>query len=216
MKLSAQTRNVLKNFGGIYQGMLFRPGNTVSICTKTKNFFAIAEVEETFDREFGIFDLRRFLSVVSMFEDPELKFDDRFVSITDGKRTVKYYYAEKTTFEFPPERVPQLPDPLGKFKLPQSVLVNSLKATGILQLPEICISGSGDSIEFQGVNTQNPTENTFTEVLDAENVIDYGEFKAVVSTDLLKIIPQDYEVTVTDRAISLKSDKLLYLVAVNS
>ena len=40
---------------------------------------AEAKIEETFDTKFGIFDLPKFLGIVSLFNNPEFEFDDKFV-----------------------------------------------------------------------------------------------------------------------------------------
>src|ERR1700741_203837 len=106
MKLSERTVSLLKNFGNIYPGMLFRPGNVIATCTKARNFIARAKVEETFEQQFGIFDVKRFLACVSLFEQPELTFETSHVLISDGKRKLKYYYAEPTTFDYPPNKEP--------------------------------------------------------------------------------------------------------------
>lgn len=214
MQLTETTVNQLKVFSNIYPGILFRPGNVISTCTKAKNFFARATVDVTFDREFGIYDLRRFLAVISLFENPELVFEPKFVKITDGKRTVKYFYAEKSTFEYPPETPPQLPDPVGKFKLPSQVLKNLFRATGILKLPHLKLVGAGSKVELHGLNTAQSTDNTFVEELDSSNVIMDGDYTLLFAMDLFKLLPIDYTVTVTERALKFETGDAEYLIAV--
>lgn len=213
MQLTEATTKQLKIFSNIYPALLFRPGNVISTCTKAKNFFATATIAETFDREFGIYDLRRFLAVLSLFENPDLIFEDKCVKITDGKRTVKYFYAEKATFDYPPEKIPQLPTPIARFTLSKQVLNNLLRATGILKLPELRIVGGEGKIELRGINSAQPTDNTYNEILPDDDVIESGEFVSTYMLDLFKIELTDYEASITERALKLEKDGAIYLIA---
>ena len=50
MKLSEKTVNLLKNFAGINQSILFKKGNKLRTMSVMKNILAEAEVEEEFER----------------------------------------------------------------------------------------------------------------------------------------------------------------------
>ena len=86
MKLSEKTLQVLKNFSNINQSILIRPGNVIKSVTELKTIFARAEVPETFEQEFAIYDLPQFLGTISLFSDPELDFHEKYV--TDRKSVV--------------------------------------------------------------------------------------------------------------------------------
>ena len=49
---------------------------TLSTMSAMKNIVAQAEVTERFPQEFAIYDLNEFLSALSLFEEPELNFQD--------------------------------------------------------------------------------------------------------------------------------------------
>ena len=68
LKLSQETLGVLKNFASLNSNILVRPGSTLSTVTPVKNVMAEATVEETFDTEFGIWDLNKFLGVQMQLE----------------------------------------------------------------------------------------------------------------------------------------------------
>ena len=74
MKLSNETVTVLKNFSTINQNLVIKPGNKISTMSAMKNIVAKATVEETFDREFAIYDLNSFLGELSLFDKPDLDF----------------------------------------------------------------------------------------------------------------------------------------------
>ena len=63
-----------------------------------RNIFAKASIDETFDTEFGIYDLNEFLAVVyvSGMNKPELSLQDKHMTISDegSKSKVKYFYSD--------------------------------------------------------------------------------------------------------------------------
>ena len=70
MKMSTKTLNLLKNYASINTNILVKPGNQSSTISPVKNVMSVANVEEDFDTEFGIWDLNKFLGVVSLFDKP--------------------------------------------------------------------------------------------------------------------------------------------------
>ena len=67
MKLSKETLSVLKNFATINGNILIKSGDRLSTISAQKNVMASVSVKETFDRDFGIYDLNEFLGVYSLF-----------------------------------------------------------------------------------------------------------------------------------------------------
>ena len=65
MKLSKETIEVLKNFSGINQSIVVKEGNKLKTVNSLKNILAHATVEEDFPKEFAIYDLTRFLGLIS-------------------------------------------------------------------------------------------------------------------------------------------------------
>ena len=110
MKLSNETLTVLKNFAGINQSILVRKGNKLRTMSVMKTVLAEAVVNEEFEKEFAIYDLNQFLNGVSLHEDPELDFqNDAYVVIREGKRRVKYFFADPQVIVSPPEKEISLP-----------------------------------------------------------------------------------------------------------
>jgi len=91
MRLSKETYNILKNFAAINSNILIKPGNILKTVSAGKNIFAEAKVVEDFDVPVPIWDLNKFLGVVSMFNNPDLEFHDTHVVITNGRSSVTYY-----------------------------------------------------------------------------------------------------------------------------
>ena len=54
MKLSSNTTNILKNFSQINQSILIKQGNKLKTISVMKNILAEAEIEEEFEKDFGL------------------------------------------------------------------------------------------------------------------------------------------------------------------
>jgi len=89
---SKNTLTILKNFSSLNSNLLVKPGNVIKTITPSKTGMAVATVEETFDVEFGIWDLNKFLGVVSLFNNPTFTFGDKSVRIKNGGDSVVNYY----------------------------------------------------------------------------------------------------------------------------
>ena len=132
MRLSKETFNVLKNFSSINSNILIKPGNVIKTVSVGKNIFAKATVQEEFDTEIAIWDLNKFLGVISMFSNADLEFHDTHVDISNGRSTVTYFYSEPEILTTPNKDI-SMPKPLFSFDLDEQDLNEILKASSILQ-----------------------------------------------------------------------------------
>ena len=105
MKLSDNTLTILKNFAGINNSILVKEGNRLRTISVAKNILAEADITEEFPRDFAIYDLNQFLNGLSLHQDPDLDFnEDSYLSIKEGKRRVKYFFADPNVIISPPEK----------------------------------------------------------------------------------------------------------------
>ena len=101
MKLSDQTLNILKNFAGINNSILVKQGTQLRTISVAKNILAEAAIEEDFPRDFAVYDLNQFLNGLSLHQDPDLDFSpESYISIKEGKRRVKYFYADPNAVSY--------------------------------------------------------------------------------------------------------------------
>tara|TARA_B100001094_G_C18193042_1_gene808604 strand:- start:2155 stop:2853 length:699 start_codon:yes stop_codon:yes gene_type:complete len=203
MKLSKSTMDVLKNFASINSNILVKPGSTLSTVSPMKNLMGKAKVEETFDVEFGIWDLHKFLGTVSLFSDPHLTFDDGKVVISNESNTsqVVYHYSEPTLLTTPPRDV-NMPESVLKFDLSSSELSELMKASSVLQLPDLKITNSDEGEEILLVLTDkgDVTSNTYTVSTVGDNTL--SSYSFYFKVDSLKILPGTYTVEVSDQMVS--------------
>lgn len=194
MKLSKQTIEVLKNFNSINQGIIFKPGNVVRTMSVMKNIFASAVISDEFPKEFAVYDLGEFLSTVSLFDDPNLEFFDDYFLISEGKNKVKYFYSNPSVVVAPPNKKIAMPEPDVTFNLSKETFERMLKAAAVMKLKDFSISN-----ELKVFNRNN-VGNQYTVDVEVESNSD--KFEYIIKVDNLKLIPRDYQVSVTSAGIS--------------
>ena len=137
MKLSDNALAILKNFAGINNSILVKQGNKLRTISVAKNILAEAEIKEEFPRDFAIYDLNQFLNGLSLHQDPDLDFQqDTYLSIKEGKRRVKYFFADPNVIIAPPEKDITLPTQDVCFQMDSVTLEKLVKAAAVYQLPD--------------------------------------------------------------------------------
>jgi len=151
MKLSKSTVDVLKNFTNYSPSLVFQPGNVIA--TYSGTVLARAVVGETFDRTFGIYDLRKFLGTIDLLDNPELDVTDTSISMTDGVRNINYKISDVSLIRggkansdpYNPKKGLDglLPSTDIQLKINYSDFRSIHKAASVLKLPNIVITGDG-------------------------------------------------------------------------
>lgn len=199
MKIEPKTLNVLKNFSAINPSLLFQPGDTLFTVSPTKSILAKAKVDQSFERQFAIFDLSRFLGVMSLFENPDLEFNERSVRIVSGDRELDYRYADASTIISPdPNKQINLPAPEVEFALTSATLSDIQRALGALGMPEIAVAGDRKDLWLQVTDSKNPNGDSYRIKVGSTD----KKFHLVFKAENLKLIPQDYQVKITSKGLS--------------
>ena len=202
MELSEDTLNVLKNFSGINPNMLIRSGNTIKTISEARTVLSRATVSEEFPVDFGIYDMNEFMGVLQLVDTPKLKFEDDYVVVNDstGRSKVKYFYSSEDTLTTPQKDI-TMPEANVKFTLDNETLNRLKRAASTLGHSEISISGKDGVLSLSVVDSQNMTSNVFSIDVDGEFESD-AVFNFIMSTNNLKILPGDYEVSISSKLIS--------------
>jgi hypothetical protein len=215
MKLSKETLEIVKNFSAINQNLLIKGGTTLSTLSTNKTVFGNATVKDSFPSEFGIYDLNQFLGVLSLFEDPELDFKETHVVISEKGNSVKYYNAAKNTLVTPQKDIVFPETDSIVVKLSKGALANIHKASNILGHKDLQITGDGSKVTVNITDKKAPSSNSYNFVLgDTDKTFDI-----FVKIENLKMIPNDYTLTVSPKKISRFANAagdLVYYVAVES
>ena len=88
MKLSEKTIDLLENFSSINQSILVKKGSKLRTISVMKNILAEAEVDENFEKDFGIYDLPQFLNGVNLMNDPDIDLrNESYMILREGNTT---------------------------------------------------------------------------------------------------------------------------------
>ena len=208
MKINQNTLDILKNFSEINTNILIKPGNELSTISTMRNIFAKADIEESFDTEFGIYDLNEFLAVVSSTNKPELSLQDKFMTISaeGSKSKVKYFYSDPSVIVSPTKEV-NMPEADVTFSLSQANLTQLQKMAAILKTPDLALEGTkGGDVVLKVCDKKNDTSNNFDIVVGENATADYTFYFKVEN---MKMISGNYDVSVSSKSIShFKNTKL--------
>jgi hypothetical protein len=200
MKLSDNTLTLLKNFAGINQSILVKQGNKLRTISIAKNILAEAEITEEFPREFAVYDLNQFLNGLSLHQDPDLDFtENSYITIREGKRRVKYFYADPNVIISPPEKEIKLPSNDVCFQLETGALEKLVKAAAVYQLPDISAIGDAGVIRLVVRDKKNDTSNEYSIVVGETDEQFTFNFKV---ENISKIVSGAYNVVVSRKLLS--------------
>lgn len=197
MKLSNGTINVLKNFSTINQNLVIKEGSDISTMSAMKNIVAKAKVEEAFTKEFAIYDLNEFLSALSLFEKPDLDFQDDYVVITEegSAKSLKYWYSDPSVVTTPTRDI-TMPSKELQFDFSSDSLAEITKAASVIGAPDMVLEKG----KLRVTDKKNITANDYATELDVpDSDVDY---KFWFKVENLKLLPGSYSVEVSSKNIS--------------
>lgn len=212
MKLSKETVGLIKNFASINSNLLLKSGNKLATISAQKNIMADAVVTETFP-DFGIYDLNEFLGAMSLFEDPELTFNDKWVTIEQGGNSIKYFAADASVLTAPQKSI-NFPEPEIEFNISSNMLSMIQRTASVLRASDVSIVGDGSTMNVVVGDKKNATGNSYNSVVGATE----KTFKVNLKVENLKMIPGDYSVSISSKKISRFKGvgDLVYYVAVEA
>ena len=213
MTLCDNTLMVLKNFAGINNSILVKKGSKLRTMSVAKNILAEADITEDFPREFGIYDLNQFLNGLSLHQDPNLDFsEDTYLTIREGKRRVKYFYADPQVIIAPPDKEINLPTQEICFQLESNSLEKLVKAAAVYQLPDLSVIGKNNEIHMVVRDKKNDTSNEYSIYVGETD----STFELNFKMENIKIIPGPYDVIISSKLLSEFTNKqynLKYFIA---
>lgn len=212
MKLSKETVSLFKNFAGINSNLLLKSGNKLATISAQKNVMSDATVSEVFP-DFGIYDLNEFLGAMSLFDDPELDFSEKYVTIKQGNSSIKYFAAEPSVLTAPQKSI-TFPAHEIEFNMSAAMLNMIHRTASVLRATDLSIVGDGTTITAVVGDKKNATGNSFSEPVGSTD----KKFKVNLKVENLKMLPGDYTVSISSKKISRfqGTGDLVYYVAVEA
>tara|TARA_B100000902_G_C27291641_1_gene907495 strand:+ start:1502 stop:2179 length:678 start_codon:yes stop_codon:yes gene_type:complete len=200
MKLSDKTISLLENFSSINQSILVKKGSKLRTISVMKNILAEAEVDENFEKDFGIYDLPQFLNGVNLMNDPDIDLKhESYMILREGKSTkVKFAFADPDCIITPPEKGITLPSADVNFQLDSIQLQKLLKASAVYQLPDLAAVGNESNITLTVRDKKNDNSNEFSLVVGKTDKVFEFNFKI----ENIKLIPGSYDVEISRKNLA--------------
>ena len=205
--------------------MLFNPGNTLKTVNEQTNVLSKCTINETLPQEFAIYDLNKFLGVLSLFSDPELGFSDTSATIkssidannfTAGDQVAVYQFANKSLFEDEEKILAkeiELPSVEAEFHLEEKYLSQVMRAAAIMSLPEIAVEATeGNKITLKAVDAKQSIDSFSIDVGSNSNT----NFRMIFKIENLKLTRGSYDVRISNAGLghfSHSTKELEYWIA---
>ena len=164
-----------------------------------KNILAEVQIDEEFERDFGIYDLNQFLNSMSLFKDPQLDFkNESYVTIREGNTRSKYFFADPAVIVTPPDKSITLPSEDVAFSLNTQQLDKLLKAAAVYGVPDLSVVGEAGVIKLVVRDKKNDTSNDFNIVVGETN----DTFTLNFKVENIKVLPGAYDVVISRKLLS--------------
>jgi len=215
MIISKETIAVLQNFQTINPSIILREGNVIATQTPSDTIHARATIEDEFPRTIPIYDLNKFLGILALTkEDSDIEFSERYMTITQGKSTVRYAYTSESQIVSPPiDKTINISNPDVTFELTQEVWSRLSNAMRVMGFSEFAFVGEDGILSIQALSTKNDSSDTYS--------TDIGEtdktFSCVIEATNMRIIPGNYSVSVLSKGLShFKGDIAEYWIGIST
>ena len=199
MKLSVETVNVLKNFSMINPSVMVEGGNEIVTMAPSKTIVAKAKTDEQFRQPFAIYELSKFLGIISMLEEPEYDWGKDSVEITAKNGNVTYAYADPSMIVAPIAKSIPMENIITTFQLEQNHITNVIKAASILQTDLVRIYCEDGNLKVGTADYKNPGAHKFDQVIKEIDNVDFSVF--VKTENIVKVLPDEYTVSVDQKQI---------------
>ncbi len=167
-------------------------GNEIRVASIDKSCIGIAEIKETIDHEFAIYDMSQFLPILGMFDDHNLKLNEDHLVISSDNQSVTYRYTNVENIIAPPYELEMIPE-TSIITLLSSELNRLIRASSILKLDLLWIRKERDGfIDLSVIHSDYNDTNQFNIELECDESFSNFEFKMKMSA--LNLLKFDYEI----------------------
>lgn len=212
MKLSKETLNLIKNYASINGNLLLKPGKKLATIHIQNKIFSSATIAEDFPVQFPIYDVNEFLSVLSLFENPDIDFTDKYLTIKEGNSALKFFAASIDNMKLPPDKDVNFTDIVAEFDLSAALLTTIPRTAGVLKVDGISLVGDGTNLSVVIADKKNATSNSYSTTVGTTTSV----FRVNVAVENIKMLPGNYKVSIGKKGLKLQLENsdLVYYVAI--
>lgn len=218
MKLfKAEDLKILQNLSLINPSIVFRE-KVIGVMKRNSSVVAYYIWDKPDPFMFGIYDVKQFLSIVEVLGGPEVDVDvkdSHAVLKNAGKRSTYRFMPIDGIKEAPDPEKLTMPDEVVTISMEQNDIKELLRASTILNTPDIQAKVGGGKVILSTLDKDNKTKSDFTLTYEAET-LDFDQ-EHYVSVENVTMLPGAYRVQFTKKGftrwIPKDLDTLIYIVA---
>jgi hypothetical protein len=211
MKLSTNTLAILTSFSNINKSIMIKKGNVIKTMPEVNNSPTVkAIIEDEFPVDFAIYEFKKFLQILSLFEEPELNFQSDRVEITDKTSKKMTFHYDNPSFVTDPnyEKDFKLPSVDETFTISYDVIMDVIKASKLTGKNDIAFQGKDGILYITTVSKNNKDD------LSIEIGTTTKTFKMIFEISDFNMIKTQYDVELCFKGIAkFASNNLTYWIA---
>lgn len=216
MKFTKDTLEILQNFSQINSGMQFRKGSKQATVSSGKTVIAISNFDFEVPRSFAIYELSRFLGVLSLIDDPEIELGDEYAYIkNDSGQQVKYRFCEpRMIVSWPEDKVEKLASVDSSFDLSKDVWNKLNKSSNLLSGEHIKIEATEGEIFLKTLDKEDERASTASFSVGKSDC----NYSLHFDTKLMTLMPGNYLVEICKNKLTRWTNKdknVIYYIASN-
>ena len=212
MKLSKETLNLIKNYAAINGNLLLKPGKKLATIHLQNKVFSHATIAEDFPIQFPIYDVNEFLSVMSLFDNPDLEFTEKYLTLKEGNSSLKFFAASIDNMKLPPDKEVNFTDIVAEFDLSGAMLTTIPRTAGVLKVDTVSLVGDGTNLSVVISDKKNATSNSYSTVIGTTTAV----FNVGLAVENIKMLPGNYKVSIAKKGLKfqMENSDLVYYVAI--
>lgn len=200
MKLSKQTLDILKELSSITTTIALVEGNVISCRNQAKTIMAYVTIPDKLDFSFNLYDTPEFLSMMSLFNEPELIFEDNYVVIKDAMQSIKYHNsADNLMVGTKAPATIKFPDADVSFSITKPQMDNIMKSANVFKTEAIAFKGDGKTLKAVVIgDKKSDSSNTYSIEVGMTDKV----FTSFFKKDDLKLPSNNYDIDISAKGIA--------------
>ena len=208
MIINNETVETLKNFAEINQSLVIETGDVIKTVSEQTNVLAKAKLGQSFPQDFAIYDLNKFLGVLSLFAEPQFDFSEKSIKIQSsvdannfvaGDSVAEYQFANMSLFENERKILAKdinLPSEDAVFRLEEKYFISIMRAAAVMSLPEIAVVANEGKLKIQAIDAKTSVDSYAVEL-----GVSTSNFKMIFKIENLKLMRGSYDVKISNKGL---------------
>ena len=208
MIINNETVETLKNFAEINQSLVIETGDVIKTVSEQTNVLAKAKLGQSFPQDFAIYDLNKFLGVLSLFAEPQFDFSEKSIKIQSsvdannfvaGDSVAEYQFANMSLFENERKILAKdinLPSEDAVFRLEEKYFISIMRAAAVMSLPEIAVVANEGKLKIQAIDAKTSVDSYAVELGNSTS-----NFKMIFKIENLKLMRGSYDVKISNKGL---------------